>query len=36
MALADLLSTKKDTVNIDVTEDILRRDLDRYRELIAY
>lgn len=36
MALADLLSTKKDTINIDVTEDILRRDLDRYRELIAY
>lgn len=36
MALADLLTTKKDNINIEITEDLLRKDLDKYRELIAY
>ena len=36
MALEDLLTTKKDSTNIEITEDLLRRDLDKYRELIAY
>ena len=36
MALEDLLTTKKDNTNIEITEDLLRRDLDKYRELIAY
>ena len=36
MALADLLTVKPENRNIEITEDLLRKDLDRYRELIAY
>ena len=36
MALENLLTAKKDNINIEITEDLLRRDLDKYRELIAY
>lgn len=37
MALRDLLSTSKNQMkDIEISEDLLRRDLDEYRKLIAY
>ena len=37
MALKDLLSTSKNQMkDIEISEDLLRRDLDEYRKLIAY
>ena len=37
MALEDLLSTSKNQMkDIEISEDLLRRDLDEYRKLIAY
>ena len=37
MALKDLLSTSKNQLkDIEISEDLLRRDLDEYRKLIAY
>ena len=37
MALKDLLSISKDQVrDIEISEDLLRKDLDEYRKLIAY
>ena len=37
MALKDLLSTSKNQMkDIEISEDLLRRDLDEYRKLISY
>ena len=37
MALRDLLSTSNNQMkDIEISEDLLRRDLDEYRKLIAY
>ena len=37
MALKDLLSTSNNQVkDIEISEDLLRQDLDEYRKLIAY
>lgn len=37
MALKDLLSVSNNQIkDIEISEELLRRDLDRYRELIAY
>lgn len=37
MALKDLLSISEDQVrDIEISEDLLRKDLDEYRKLIAY
>ena len=37
MALKDLLSTSNDQIkDIVVSEELLRQNLDEYRELIAY
>ena len=37
MSLKDLLSISKNQIkDIEISEDLLRRDLDKYRKLIAY
>ncbi len=37
MSLQDLLSVSNNQArDIEISEDLLRRDLDKYRELIAY
>lgn len=36
MALADLLSIGREKVVIEITPDLIKKDLDKYRELIAY